>query len=782
MWGPLDLGTNAWLAYGDGQVFVLNKDGVVRSLDADTGLVRWIVRADGELNRIDSPPVYRDGVLWYHAGVTYGGALYGRSAADGHVVAMLPRVSGESSAPAVSDDFVYSSHSCAAAVAIRTDDVRAGWSAGQRCSGGFGSMTPVLAEGLLWSRNAGPQTAFDARTGAPVVTFGSGFIDPAPAFEGGRGYFPYHGALEARDPRTQDRLWTFAVDGGLTGAPLVVNGYVYVASPSGQVWALDGPTGEVAWTGDAGAPILPISERDYEPQLIGLAAGQGVIAVPASNLLVAFGSQGVAAARPAAPAPAPAPAADAAATAASVIAPEGPPNDIASDLRIDPTHQSRLSSGRESAPLRKRWSRDLGWPVTYSLLAEGKVFAAGPNLFALDAATGADAWPPIALGPATGYMKPQVAYGDGRLFAAGRGGPLRAFVAATGAELWSKAFKGSDVLEAPPVYSQGLVYTLSHNSGLRAVWASSGREEWTSYGAGSGTQPLSIAGGKIYTVAGANDVNVFDPFTGANLSGGHSGGSTSYASAVGLGRVWAEGAGTGQSTPLTYDATSRKLVGAFGGSLPAFDDQRYFVLHGTTLEGKDPTTHFTEWAFAGDGLLATPPAVIDGLVYVGSQSGRVWALDPSTGVPAWEGDAGAPIVPRGWQLPYSLGANIAAGQGLVVVPATSTLVAFEPVSPPPAAVSPTVAWGWNPFGQVGDGSTVDRHSPVPMTGLTDVVQVSAGAYHDLAVKADGTVWATGWTASASWATAPTRRGRPRCRCLVSPTWSRWPPATSTARP
>lgn len=54
------------------------------------------------------------------------------------------------------------------------------------------------------------------------------------------------------------------------------------------------------------------------------------------------------------------------------------------------------------------------------------------------------------------------------------------------------------------------------------------------------------------------------------------------------------------------------------------------------------------------------------------------------------------------------------------------------------------AWGWNAVGQLGDGTTVDRHAPIPISGLTGVVGVSAGLYHTLALRGDGTVWAWGW--------------------------------------
>lgn len=54
------------------------------------------------------------------------------------------------------------------------------------------------------------------------------------------------------------------------------------------------------------------------------------------------------------------------------------------------------------------------------------------------------------------------------------------------------------------------------------------------------------------------------------------------------------------------------------------------------------------------------------------------------------------------------------------------------------------AWGYNAFGQLGDGTTQDRASPVQVKGLTDVKYVAAGVFHSLAVREDGTVWAWGW--------------------------------------
>merc|ERR1719346_593152 len=51
------------------------------------------------------------------------------------------------------------------------------------------------------------------------------------------------------------------------------------------------------------------------------------------------------------------------------------------------------------------------------------------------------------------------------------------------------------------------------------------------------------------------------------------------------------------------------------------------------------------------------------------------------------------------------------------------------------------ASGFNDFGQLGDGGTTYRRTPVPV--MTGVLSVSAGSVHTAFLKQDGTVWASG---------------------------------------
>src|SRR5471032_1173645 len=57
------------------------------------------------------------------------------------------------------------------------------------------------------------------------------------------------------------------------------------------------------------------------------------------------------------------------------------------------------------------------------------------------------------------------------------------------------------------------------------------------------------------------------------------------------------------------------------------------------------------------------------------------------------------------------------------------------------------AWGYNFYGQLGDGTTAAKAVPTKIGAFTNWMSASAGATHTLAVRADGTLWAWGGNAS-----------------------------------
>ena len=53
------------------------------------------------------------------------------------------------------------------------------------------------------------------------------------------------------------------------------------------------------------------------------------------------------------------------------------------------------------------------------------------------------------------------------------------------------------------------------------------------------------------------------------------------------------------------------------------------------------------------------------------------------------------------------------------------------------ATGDVLCWGWNKWGQLGDGTTTDRLVPVTVSGVSNVVALAAGELHTCALTADG---------------------------------------------
>jgi len=286
-WGPVPIsGTYFWSghAYDNGKIFVVNFDGLLRSFDAATGQPGWSTQLPGQY-AFSAPPTAVNGVV-YVGGAGIGGTVYAVDEANGKVLWTASVANGDKSSPAVSADGVFVSYPCQ----VYKFDPLSGetlWHYNGPCSGG-GGKTTAFADDQLYVRDptaTTPNGIFDATTGAIVGAFSATTI---PALTSHTGYFMQSGTLRGIDRATQQVLWSFAGDGQLTSAPIVIDQVVIVGSATGAVYALDATTGALIWTGAAGAPIAAPDEQNVIQPLTGFGAGEGLLVVPAGNTLTAW--------------------------------------------------------------------------------------------------------------------------------------------------------------------------------------------------------------------------------------------------------------------------------------------------------------------------------------------------------------------------------------------------------------------------------------------------------------------------------------------------------------
>ncbi|MES2354655.1 MAG: PQQ-binding-like beta-propeller repeat protein [Pseudomonadota bacterium] len=292
VWGPVVLdGTYFWAnaAYDQGQVFVVNFDGLLKAFDAKTGNVNWSVQLPGQY-AFSSAPTAANGTV-YIGGAGSGGTLYAVNETNGEVLWTGSVANGDNSSPALSADSVFVSYACPQSYKFDRLTGNQLWHYSGPCSGG-GGKTTVYYNGRLYVRDVFFDDdytvngyALDAISGQPTGHFSA---SAAPAFSGKLGFFLNNGTLQAKTTDTDQTVWSFAGDGALSTAPIVVNNVVYVGSTSGSLYALNTTSGEQISQINVGASIPAPDEHNVSQPLTGLSAGEEMIVVPAGNTLVAF--------------------------------------------------------------------------------------------------------------------------------------------------------------------------------------------------------------------------------------------------------------------------------------------------------------------------------------------------------------------------------------------------------------------------------------------------------------------------------------------------------------
>jgi outer membrane protein assembly factor BamB len=360
------------------------------------------------------------------------------------------------------------------------------------------------------------------------------------------------------------------------------------------------------------------------------------------------------------------------------------PGDEATTYHVDPQHVGSVSGDSLVLPTRRRWSADLGGTVSYPLVTGGRVYilaktgASTTGLEALDAVTGATAWGPVPTG--TGLV---LTYDRGMIFTLAADGTTRAFDAATGSAQWSRAMGGSP---RSLIAADGTLYASDPaSSGVTALSESTGATLWTSSVPPIGSP--AVRGRVIYPNAGScpgspalrtqdgshlwqgSGLCALTPDgPGVSLYRGRLYGSGRVADALTGQQV---GAAPGLSLSLLSTFVGDTRISVNFGAPGATDPNR-------RIEATDLGTRATTWSDLMPSVVAYAPITVNGVVYDATVDGQVYGIDAATGVTRWSdataqaltaetlwGDASTPVT------------GLAAGEGMLLVPAGNLLIAYD---------------------------------------------------------------------------------------------------------
>jgi outer membrane protein assembly factor BamB len=375
--------------------------------------------------------------------------------------------------------------------------------------------------------------------------------------------------------------------------------------------------------------------------------------------------------------------------------------DLAVAYQLDPNHDGDQTGSPITAPLSLAWSVELQGSISYPLIVNGVVYVTagsaadgnGTTLYALDQATGTTLWS-HSLGGI--YAWSGLAYDAGQVFTVNYSGTLTAFNATTGATDWSRSLPGQYAFSSPPTATDGYVYTGGAGTAgtVYAVSEATGQLAWTAPVAnGDHSSPAVDSSGVYVTYAGDQDY-AFNPFTGAllwhhqtDVSGG--GGKTPVLAA---GEIFGRDALRGN---VVLPAGGGASLGSFASTpAPAIGGGQAYILSGGALSSVNNSGLGTKaWTFSGDGKLDSAPLLVGNLVFEGSSSGEVYAVDP-TGTSVWSANAGSAIPAPDEQNVSQPLTGLGAGEGTLIVPAGGTLVAYAGanvgVGTPASTSAPTI--------------------------------------------------------------------------------------------
>jgi outer membrane protein assembly factor BamB len=370
--------------------------------------------------------------------------------------------------------------------------------------------------------------------------------------------------------------------------------------------------------------------------------------------------------------------------------------DIAVTYQINPRHTGAISTPNLLPPLKVLWSVDMEDTVSYPLIAGNMVFvitgsasSGQVKLYGLDAVSGTTVWGPVQI-PQGFYWWAAAAYDNGTIYVVPNtiaglgGGAMYAYDASDGHEVWSASLPGQYFFTAPPTAGNGMVYTGGAGSGgtVYAVRESDGAVMWTAgVENGDNSSPV-VTSDAIYVSYVGPQSYKFSPQTGKTIwhySGpGEGGGGATPAFYNGLiyVRDWARDLGHDGDI---FNAATGALVGSFDADFaPAFTNNTAFYVQSGSLTAVNVVSGATIWTAlpSGTGSYSTPPIVVNGIVYVGTSSGTLLGYRSKSGGVVVSMNMGYAISAPETGSVGSPESGLGAGQGIIVVPASTHLIAL----------------------------------------------------------------------------------------------------------
>lgn len=265
-------------------LFVLASDGLLTALRVDSGRLRWRRGLSRPVAySFSSPPTAWRGRVFVSAG-GQGGHVFGVNSRTG-VVEWHREVNGSGSSPAVAGRSVFVAFPAPQVYALGTTGGGSRWHVGAFPHGG-GGFVPTYYRGRVYAYEK-TGLVLNAENGRLVDSYWS---EASPAVHEGTLLLLEHGLLHSLHRDDHAHRWLFKSRDGtrLVTSPVIVNGYGYVASARGTLYALGLRGGRVLWQARVGSRVQPSRHAGSGGPMPGMAAGGGLLVVPATDRLVAY--------------------------------------------------------------------------------------------------------------------------------------------------------------------------------------------------------------------------------------------------------------------------------------------------------------------------------------------------------------------------------------------------------------------------------------------------------------------------------------------------------------